>query len=98
MKNLGFLYESGLVDYLIEKYSESTIILFGSYSYGEDNSSSDIDFAVIGAKEKNVQLEKYEEILERKILLQFYKNLKEINKNLKENILNGIIIKGGVEL
>src|SRR3989338_3212607 len=52
--NLKQIYESGLADFLEKEYAGGTIILFGSYSRGEDIASSDIDIAVIGRKEKLV--------------------------------------------
>ena len=96
-ENLKMIYESGLVEYLTEKFPSATIILFGSYSFGEDTIHSDIDIAVIGAKQKEAALEKFDILLERTIFLQFYASLKEINKNLRENILNGIVFKGAVK-
>ncbi len=47
MYNLAQLYESGLVEFLEEIFDRPrAIILFGSYRYGEDISSSDIDIAI----------------------------------------------------
>ena len=92
------IYELGLSDYLEEQFLGSTIILFGSYSKGEDTISSDIDIAIIGRKEKEIKLESFENIFQRKIIINFYPSFKEIHKHLKENILNGIILFGGVEL
>jgi predicted nucleotidyltransferase len=96
-ENLRFLYEVGLVEFLSDKFPGSTIILFGSYAMGEDTFISDIDIAIIG-KEKQIDLKEFEKIFERKIILQFYPNLRDIHKHLKENILNGIVLKGGIEL
>ena len=59
---------------------------------------SDIDIAVIGRKEKQVGLIKFEKELERKININFYDSFKNIHKHLKENLCNGIILIGGVEL
>ena len=99
VENLRLIYESGLADFLIDSFPSSlSIILFGSYSLGEDNYDSDIDIAIIGEKEKMVELEGFEKIFGKKIFLHFYKNLKDINKNLRENICNGILLKGGIEL
>jgi predicted nucleotidyltransferase len=98
IENLKILYESGLVDFLSETFSLTTIILFGSYAQGEDITTSDIDIAIIGSKQKNINLEKYGRILERDIIVNFYDNLKNIETNLKSNILNGITLKGGVNL
>ena len=96
--NLRNIYESGLAEFLTNSFPGATLIIFGSYSTGEDTTISDIDIAVISQKQKDLDLTEFEKKLERKISLEFYATLKEINKNLRENILNGIIIKGGVEL
>jgi predicted nucleotidyltransferase len=97
-ENLKNLYLSGLSDYLEESLAGSAIILFGSYSKGEDTNSSDIDIAVIERKPKNLSLEEYEKILKRKININFYDSWKDIHRNLKNNILNGIILHGSVDL
>ena len=98
VENLRCIYQSGLASFLIDKFPESNIFLFGSYSFGQDSVLSDIDFAIIGSKEKTADLVKYEKLFERKIYIHFFKNFKDINKNLKENIFNGILLNGGVEL
>ena len=98
IENLKNIYFSGLSDYLQHKLAGGTIILFGSYSIGEDTNTSDIDIAVIGRKDKMLKLEKYEKILNRKINASFYDSWKEIHKHLKNNILNGILLHGGIEL
>ncbi len=97
-ENLRMIYESGLVDFLEEKFPGDLIILFGSYSYGEDYYNSDIDIAVIGTKQKDINLDKFEKILSREININFYFNLKEIHKNLRSNIFNGIILSGRISL
>lgn len=98
VENLKLIYESGLKKQLEEAFPGATVILFGSYSRGDDTLQSDIDIAVIGRKEKHIDISKYEKMLERKIVLNFYPALKDIHKNLRENILNGIILTGSVSL
>jgi len=98
VENLKAVYESGIVEKLEESFPGRTIILFGSYSKGEDTIKSDIDFAVIGAKEKQINLSKFEEILKREVIINFYPHFKEINKELRESLCNGIVISGGIEL
>jgi predicted nucleotidyltransferase len=98
LENQKFIYESGLLSFLKEKYPGSTIILFGSYAKGEDTINSDIDLAIIGSSKKNVELKKYEKSLEREIRINYYKTFKEINKELKENLCNGVVLSGGIEL
>jgi predicted nucleotidyltransferase len=96
--NLKLLYEIGFAEFIEKEYAGSTIILFGSYAKGEDNINSDIDVAIIGRKDKSLDLNKFEKLLERKIIINFYDSFEKIHKHLKENLCNGIIITGGIEL
>jgi predicted nucleotidyltransferase len=96
--NLKLMYESGLVDYLEEEFAGGTIILFGSYSKGEDTINSDIDLAIIERKDKLVHIEKFEKVLGREINLNFYDSWKKIHEHLRNNILNGIVLVGSIEL
>jgi DNA-binding MarR family transcriptional regulator len=97
-ENLKKLYESGLFDYLESNFLGGNIILFGSYSFGQDTISSDIDIAIIGNRDKELSIEKFEKILGKKIIIQFYSSFSKIHKELKENLFNGILLQGGVEL
>lgn len=98
VENLRLMYESELINHLENQLPGGTILLFGSYSRGEDTNTSDIDIAVIGRKDKLLNLENFETILNRKININFYDSWKKIHNNLKNNILNGIVFIGGVEL
>ena len=81
-----------------KEFAGATIILFGSYSRGDDTTSSDIDIAVIGRKDKNIKLTDFDKDLERTIFINFYPSFKEIHKHLKENLFNGIVLAGGIEI
>ncbi len=105
VENLKAIYESGLVDHLSETFPGCTIILFGSYSFGEDvwinteqGHKSDIDIAVIGTKDREIDLIKFEKLLERSIIINCYTSFKNIHENLRNNILSGILLNGRVEL
>jgi predicted nucleotidyltransferase len=105
IENLKIVYDSGLIDSLYNEFPGSTIFIFGSYSRGEDVSfgiddekSSDIDIAVIGTKGKDIDLKKFNMILERKVSINYYVSFNEIHKHLKNSILSGILISGSVEL
>jgi len=98
VENLKNIYLSQLLNYLEIELAGATIILFGSYSRGDDTLSSDIDIAIIGRKDKLLNLEKYEKILNRQININFYDSWKDIHKYLKNNILNGILLLGSIEL
>jgi len=96
--NLRQTYESGLADFLEKEFAGGTIVLFGSYSRGEDIINSDIDIAVIGRKDKILDLSAYEIILERAININCYPSFDKIDRHLKENLCNGFILVGGFEL
>ena len=98
VENLRQLYLLGLPDYLAEELPGAAITLFGSYSRGEDTKNSDIDLAVIGRKDKLLSLERFEKALYRPLNVNFYPSWKDIHKHLKNNILGGILLSGGVEL
>jgi len=87
------LNENGLIGFLEEKFSPNTVVLFGSASRGEDIESSDIDLFVL-AKEKKLDLKLFEKKLKRKINLFFEENLKDVPKELMNNIINGIVLSG----
>ena len=95
--NLKQLYESGLIQAIYDSFPGATVILFGSYAHGEDTMQSDIDLAIINSGKKELDL-KFEKILERKIIINYYKSFNNIAKPLLSNILNGITLKGAVEL
>jgi len=97
--NIKSLLDSGLLEYLINEFGNPAIILFGSYSKGEDIESSDIDVYIEAASQPKIDLEKFEKILERKIQPFFYPNIKKVpNPHLANNILNGIKLNGFVEV
>ena len=87
--NMFLLLESGLIQKISEKNIQ-TLILFGSYSRGEDNEKSDIDLASDIDIEED--LSKYEKMLNRKI--QIHKLSKKMPNTLIENIKQGILLDG----
>lgn len=95
--NLKQLYESGLIKSLYDLFPGDIVILFGSYARGEDTEDSDIDLAVIGSKKQEIDA-KFEKILERKITVNYYKSINSIDKSLLSSMLNGITLKGAIEL
>ena len=95
VENLTLLYESNLVEELSKKHAGCTIILFGSYSRGEDVTKSDIDIAIIGSKMDETDTTRFEKFLERKIVVQSYSNEKAIDRFVLSNLRNGIVLSGG---
>lgn len=98
VENLRNIYISGLSDYFETELAGGTVVLFGSYSRGEDTNTSDIDIAVVERTDKMLHLEEYEKALNRRINVNFYKSWAGIHKYLKNGILNGILLHGGIEL
>ena len=96
-ENLKMLYETEIVDFLAENFPGTTIILFGSYAFGEDVFDSDIDIAVIGAKEQRVDTERYDKLLGKEVFLHFFESFSKIDKHLRANIINGITLLGAVK-
>jgi len=87
--NLVLLIDSEIISE-IKVNNPNSIVLFGSYSIGEDTEKSDIDIATdVNVK---INIEKYETILKRKIQIHNINN--SINPLLLENIKQGILLYG----
>ncbi|MBI2134113.1 nucleotidyltransferase domain-containing protein [Candidatus Woesearchaeota archaeon] len=102
--NIKAIKISGLIEHLDkELHFPNAIILFGSFSKGENDKNSDIDIFVLSNVKKQVDLGKFNKLLGAEIQL-FLKNkdefekMQEENKNLANSILNGIILKGFIEV
>jgi len=92
--NMEKMYNSGLVDFLIKNYQHpKLIILFGSYSRGEDTEKSDIDIAILTTSKKNLDLSIFEKNLGKPISLHKI-SLSEMSKEFKANLTNGIVLEG----
>ena len=97
------LIDSGLIDFLKKEFNLPTIILFGSFEKGEDNKNSDIDMCIISETKKEIFIEKYEKIINKKIQLHIFnheefKKLKIKNKDLFINVINGYKLSGLLEI
>jgi len=88
---------SGLLDYLYDKCTPDVIILLGSASHGEDLKESDIDI-FLQCNDRKLDLSKFEEALNRKISLFFASDFMKLSSELKNNIMNGIILKGRLDV
>ena len=94
--NLNALFESGLIEFIEKKITPNSIVVFGSYRRGEDVEESDIDLFVEANKEM-VDVSTFEKKLKRKIEIHFNRNFSNYPKELKNNIINGIVIHGFLE-
>jgi len=102
--NLNFVYNSGLVEFLIDYFKNPrAIILFGSFRKGEDLSNSDIDIAIesedcedykiVALRELSAQ----EKEINRKIQIHLF-NRNSIDNGVFNNIANGILLWGFLEV
>lgn len=97
--NMKILVNSGLVNYIIEKLSNPNIILFGSFSKGEDTEESDIDLYIETPSKSKISLTAFEKKLDRSIQIFTYSKIHKIkNKELANNIINGITLNGFIEV
>ncbi len=102
--NLNFIYQSGLVECLNDYFgSPKAIVLFGSFRKGEDISTSDIDLAIETdepKEDKTIRLDlliDFERAIGRKIQIHLF-NRKNIDLHVFNNIANGVVISGFLEV
>jgi len=91
------LKTSELLDYIEEKCVPTCMVLFGSASRGEDIEGSDIDL-FIQSPEHELDLSKFEKELRREINLFFKIDFSKLSKELKNNLLNGVMLGGYIEV
>lgn len=87
------LEESGLIRQLEDIYTPNCIILYGSAIEGADDERGDIDIFV-QSQQKNIDLKKYENKLNRTINIIFEPDITKIDKTFKNTLSNGIVLKG----
>lgn len=91
------IMESGLIDYIQKETLPSSIILFGSGAKATFTEKSDIDI-FIEAKETTLDLTKYEKKLNHKINILFEQNINNLSKELRNNVINGVILHGFIKI
>ncbi|MBU3906907.1 MAG: nucleotidyltransferase domain-containing protein [Nanoarchaeota archaeon] len=102
--NLSLINKSGIVDFLNKEFNyPSVIVLFGSFAKAENNKNSDIDIMIITPNKKERDLSEFERKIGHKIQLHLYSNkeiniMKEKNKELLNNLINGLILSGYWEI
>lgn len=84
----------GLTDFLVSSYYPKLIVLYGSYSLGEDIEDSDIDLFTLTKTKTEKNPEKFEKKLKRKIHLFSAYSLDKLDKNLLKKVYNGIVLYG----
>ena len=102
--NIFRLRSSGLLEFLNETFNHpKAIILFGSFRKSENIPSSDVDIFIETPIKKDVDMSAFEDRLKHKIqLFQFSRKeieaMKRNNKELLNNIVNGIVLEGFFEV
>lgn len=101
-KKINFFIEkivsSGLVEEIVNKLNPSCIILFGSFRKGESIRESDIDLFVESQVKKEINLASFEKKFGHKIQMFIEPDINKIQKNLLNNILNGIKLYGSFSI
>tara|TARA_B100000315_G_C14580473_1_gene590209 strand:+ start:2641 stop:3171 length:531 start_codon:yes stop_codon:yes gene_type:complete len=102
--NIKKLRHSGLIEFLVQEFNHpEAIVLFGSFGKGENTLKSDIDLLIITSSKQEINLAKFEKIVGYKIQLFVYstvemEKMKIKNKELLNNLINGIKLHGFWEL
>lgn len=96
INNFIAINESGLIEFLEQQLMPKSIVLFGSYMRGEDFEDSDIDLFV-ECESEEIDVSVYEYKLQRKIQIHFRQDFNKYSKELKNNIINGIVLSGFLE-
>lgn len=81
---------------LVDSTLPDCIILFGSAARGEDTRESDVDL-YIQSRQQDISLFSYEKLLKRKISVLFSDSFNNLSQELKNNLVNGVVLYGYLE-
>ncbi len=85
----------GLKNAIVAAHYPKLLVLFGSYSLGEDVETSDIDILMISKTRKEMNLEELEKKLKRKINIMIADDFERLDDAIKKKVLDGIVLYGG---
>ncbi len=80
---------------LAKELYPKTIVLFGSYSRGEDIESSDVDILIISKVRKEINFAGFEKLLKRNVRPVIIDKLSQLDENIQKKVLNGFVLYGG---
>ncbi len=80
---------------IVEANYPALLVLFGSYSIGEDVEISDIDIFVLSKTRKEMNFKEFEKKLKRAINVMIVDDFDAIDDDIKKKIINGIVLYGG---
>ncbi|MBL7148228.1 MAG: nucleotidyltransferase domain-containing protein [Nanoarchaeota archaeon] len=92
----NFYTLDSLKNELVESLHPKAIVVFGSYSLGEDIETSDVDVLVVSKASKELVLKKFEKLLGRKINIIIVEDLNKLDTNIQKKVINGFVIYGGL--
>ena len=92
--NLYSLFE--LRNRIIGVLHPKAIIVFGSYSRGEDIEGSDVDVLILSKIDKKIPVKDIEKKLKKTINIMVVDSLDRLEKNMRKSASNGWVIYGGV--
>jgi len=91
------IFESNIVEYIIDQTHPSTIVLYGSMASGNYDKNSDIDI-FIESEETELDFSRFERKLKHKIHPWFELYLDDVGQNLKLSIINGVKLHGYIKI
>ena len=87
-----------IISYMERELVNPVIILFGSLAKAETKSDSDVDLAVLASK-KELNMSRFEGRMKRGVQLFWFGSLAEVkNEGLANNIVNGYILSGRLQI
>ena len=84
-------------NYFFKEICPDLVVVFGSYSLGEDVETSDIDLIAVSKVKRETKFEKIKKLLGREINLMIVDDLDRLDRNIKKKVLNGIVLYGEIE-
>ena len=96
--SLGKIQKLRLVEYLVEKYTPESIVLFGGVSRGEDDPHSDIDLLIISKIKSHIDISKFEDKFSKKINMIVYSPAEWSEKAKKDRPFYQRIYREGILL
>ena len=101
--NLEKIRKSNIIEYFQKEFDFPVIVLFGSYTKARDTKKSDIDICIISNIKKDLNLKPFQSVLDKPVNLHLFTkkefdNLKEKSPELVNNIANGIVLEGELEI
>jgi len=91
------IMESGLIEFIQKETLPSSLVLFGSGAKATFTEKSDVDIFV-EAKEITLDMTKYEKKIKCRINLLFEQDINNLSKELRNNIINGVVLYGFIKL